>query len=497
MLVERFFGRCDVRYDTVFLRWDKTRTAALGEPAAPPAAEDDQTLAQLVEAATEQAQTQRRLVARMSARRSASPTARSRRRRTSTCPIPRAPTRWAIPGPTSTKGSRSSSPRAVHAEARLIAAAARTGVSTDGAAMYVTDFPCPPCAKLIAGAGIGRLYFREAMRCWTVRMSWRPPASRSFGSAETVPGPLEEEMSELRERPGSTQELVRAMMLRAGGYWRPLAAVARLLEELGELVELLGDPAPASGELAHELADLWIITTALADQFLGVVAEPRTKTGEGLESAGAVMGTIVAAGEIARVVNYYDGPKTPRSLADMPSLRGAVPRFHEALGALARSLGIDLAKAVAEKIEVIHGRDMERFEREDSDPSTAASLGLLRNSPALAGDPVLELRLWGAPSWTSGSVSEAAATMAPSLVSFAKAAGPEELQGYVIAGPATKGMDKPYWLDALLAALVPGAADSEQEGESRLRLGGVVLGVRILPSRPEDPWTFVLLGLDG
>jgi dCMP deaminase len=26
--------------------------------------------------------------------------------------------------------------------------------------MYVTDFPCPPCAKLIAGAGIARLYFR-------------------------------------------------------------------------------------------------------------------------------------------------------------------------------------------------------------------------------------------------------------------------------------------------------------------------------------------------
>jgi dCMP deaminase len=27
--------------------------------------------------------------------------------------------------------------------------------------MYVTDFPCPPCAKLIAAAGISRLYFRE------------------------------------------------------------------------------------------------------------------------------------------------------------------------------------------------------------------------------------------------------------------------------------------------------------------------------------------------
>jgi dCMP deaminase len=49
---------------------------------------------------------------------------------------------------------------ATHAEARLIAQAARDGVASNGAVMYVTDFPCPPCAKLIAVAGIKRLYFR-------------------------------------------------------------------------------------------------------------------------------------------------------------------------------------------------------------------------------------------------------------------------------------------------------------------------------------------------
>ena len=27
--------------------------------------------------------------------------------------------------------------------------------------IYVTDFPCPPCAKLIAGAGIERVYYRQ------------------------------------------------------------------------------------------------------------------------------------------------------------------------------------------------------------------------------------------------------------------------------------------------------------------------------------------------
>ena len=36
-IAERFFAECDVRFDTVFLRWDKTRTAQLLRPSAPPA----------------------------------------------------------------------------------------------------------------------------------------------------------------------------------------------------------------------------------------------------------------------------------------------------------------------------------------------------------------------------------------------------------------------------------------------------------------------------
>ncbi len=46
----------------------------------------------------------------------------------------------------------------IHAEAAVIAEAAKRGISTDGADMYVTVFPCPPCAKLIAQSGIKNLY---------------------------------------------------------------------------------------------------------------------------------------------------------------------------------------------------------------------------------------------------------------------------------------------------------------------------------------------------
>lgn len=48
-----------------------------------------------------------------------------------------------------------------HAEAILIGEAARRGISLEGTSLYVTDFPCPPCAKLIARAGITRCYFTK------------------------------------------------------------------------------------------------------------------------------------------------------------------------------------------------------------------------------------------------------------------------------------------------------------------------------------------------
>jgi len=49
---------------------------------------------------------------------------------------------------------------ALHAEAGAIAEAARVGVALEGASLYVTTFPCPPCAKLIAYSGIKKIYYR-------------------------------------------------------------------------------------------------------------------------------------------------------------------------------------------------------------------------------------------------------------------------------------------------------------------------------------------------
>lgn len=50
---------------------------------------------------------------------------------------------------------------AVHAEARLIAECAKLGQPLEGADLFVSTFPCPSCARLIACAGFRRCFFSE------------------------------------------------------------------------------------------------------------------------------------------------------------------------------------------------------------------------------------------------------------------------------------------------------------------------------------------------
>jgi dCMP deaminase len=50
---------------------------------------------------------------------------------------------------------------AIHAEAGAIAYAAKMGISLYGASIFITTFPCPPCAWSIREAGIKTVYYCE------------------------------------------------------------------------------------------------------------------------------------------------------------------------------------------------------------------------------------------------------------------------------------------------------------------------------------------------
>jgi dCMP deaminase len=83
------------------------------------------------------------------------------------------------------RGVRIDLSSAAHAEAVLIAKAARSGTALAGADLYVSTFPCPPCARLIADAGFARCFFAgpyatldgdALLRAAGVRIIWVEPA---------------------------------------------------------------------------------------------------------------------------------------------------------------------------------------------------------------------------------------------------------------------------------------------------------------------------------
>lgn len=66
---------------------------------------------------------------------------------------------FCYPGLSSCDASKVLPSRAVHAEANAIARAAKHGISTAGASIYVTLEPCISCLKLIISAGIKEAFY--------------------------------------------------------------------------------------------------------------------------------------------------------------------------------------------------------------------------------------------------------------------------------------------------------------------------------------------------
>jgi dCMP deaminase len=66
---------------------------------------------------------------------------------------------FCYPGLSSCDASRTMPSRAIHAEANAIAQAAKHGICTSGATIYVTLEPCVSCLKLIISTGIREIFY--------------------------------------------------------------------------------------------------------------------------------------------------------------------------------------------------------------------------------------------------------------------------------------------------------------------------------------------------
>lgn len=75
-------------------------------------------------------------------------------------PLDQNPYIFGDPRANSSRGLAIEVSTAMHAEQIVIAATAQEGVSLEGADLYVTTFPCPYCARLIAYSGIKRVFYK-------------------------------------------------------------------------------------------------------------------------------------------------------------------------------------------------------------------------------------------------------------------------------------------------------------------------------------------------
>ena len=92
------------------------------------------------------------------------------------------------------RGVRADLSTAIHAEAAVVAQAAREGISLAGADLYVSTFPCPACARLIAETGFRRCFFARAysvlhgeqvLRAAGVELIWVDPRGQSAAPDES------------------------------------------------------------------------------------------------------------------------------------------------------------------------------------------------------------------------------------------------------------------------------------------------------------------------
>lgn len=157
---ERYLPQCNVIWDQTFLRWDKRWAEKKIDPIPDcviSANEWDREIMGYLEAERYQSGDFWRQVSGAIVRnREILFTAHNQH-----LPDPENPYFYGDPRSNFSRGLSLELSTAEHCEARLIGQCARQGIATEGLSIYVTTFPCPPCAKLIARAGFAKCFFAE------------------------------------------------------------------------------------------------------------------------------------------------------------------------------------------------------------------------------------------------------------------------------------------------------------------------------------------------
>lgn len=166
------------------------------------------------------------------------------------------------------------------------------------------------------------------------------------------------------------QQKIDAMILHLGGYWRPLSGLARLLEEVGEVGGAMRKGT--ADELKEELLDVLVISTCLANQYAIALQQPEVNEGE-VTKEQLYFQIVEEAGEVARILNAYEGDKKLKPNRQGESLQLHIEQLQRAVISLGEQCNFGLFDSLYALIDEKSTRDFGRFDH-TPDPITEDSV---------------------------------------------------------------------------------------------------------------------------
>lgn len=247
------------------------------------------------------------------------------------------------------------------------------------------------------------------------------------------------------------QEYIHQSIDTIGGYWPPLSAIARMLEEIGELSYEMKNWETDSDSIKNEIADLFILTVCISNQYsahlaseyekIGIeIKTPKTKpnfTRQKIKKAQEILLDInMGAGMFARIINAYEGSKAPKEGEGLLTVAEASARLQQSLIELSDLFSIDILKVSRVVFDRKSRRDRQRFDRL-YDPTLSLALKNFKNLQSKTFCVYASAaRLWGASKYNElKSFEDNMFIFLPQIIRFTKIAPSEHLDGFIIELP--------------------------------------------------------------
>lgn len=279
-----------------------------------------------------------------------------------------------------------------------------------------------------------------------------PPSTNRVSLSDAKDSRTQSNLNKLEYTIKWLQERIHNHVKSVGGYWRPLSGLARLTEEIAELAEVLEEKEIDIDRLSSELADVFMISTCLANQYCADLSREYNKLSVPIELAeitspfpssegsDSFLRIVSITGKLARLINSYEGDKKPKKGEELSSVQEVVANLHKEIWSFSKQKGIDLLSHLEKVLEKSRKRDKDRFAHL-YDPVMTSSLQSFQVIKTSTHCPfAASAKIWANPEWKKEKkMEENISDAIPHILRFIRVAVSEGLDGFVITAPGCYG----------------------------------------------------------